>query len=444
MINKFLYQHKTGILLGLFLLQLGMFWPGIPVPDVLGQYNQALAGIYDDHHPAMMAFVWRWFIKIHPGLWSMYLLQLVFLYAGLWFIMKTTEFFIDFKRQPCLLLLIFLIPWWPQLMLYTISLQKDNQFTFGYFMVASILAYYNYSEKQLKLPLALLLFFVLIYSTAVKYQAQFLLPLLSMWLGALIINKEFLWKKLISGFIVTGALYASVFAINTALVPQSQKSNSWQYVKLFDLAAISIEANQDLIPDFSKTTHYTFEKIKEKFQPNAVDPYVFAADAILTKNTTPAEQDLLCMIWRNAVFAHPFFYLKHRLTNLSYCLVDRVGYSHVNPVLAKFITPGTIYDVWIKKIIDVLGYVFFSQLPIVLLGAVYLLTSIIYWKRSKLARIMTGMTVPSFCLMLILLFMSMAGTPRYTFFSAVMIHACHLFAIGLYREIKNTNVKITE
>lgn len=434
--NKFLYQRKTAILLGLFLLQLGLFWPGIPVPDVLGQYNQALSGIYNDHHPAMMAFVWRWFIKIHPGLWSMYLLQLVFLYVGLWFVMKTTELYIDFKKQSWLLLLIFLIPWWPQVMLYTISIQKDNQFTFGYLMVASILANYTLFEKRLKLPIFITLASVLVYSTAVKYQAKFLLPLLSMWLGSLAFQTKCFWKKIISGLSLTCVVYAAIFSINAYLVPQSQKSNSWQYVKLFDLAAISIETNQDLIPDFSKTKHYTFEKIKEKFQPNAVDPYVFAADAILTKNTTPEEQDILCVIWRNAVFEHPFFYLKHRLTNLCYCLSGRVGYSHVNPVLAKFITPGTTLDIWMKKIIDVLGYVFFSQLPIVLLGLVYFVASLIYWKRYKLARVICGFTAPALGLIGILLFMSMAGTPRYTFFSVVMIHSCHLLAIGLYREIK--------
>lgn len=440
-LSMLIFQYRYGIFLGLFLLNLLLFGPGFPVPDSQTQYQQALSGIYNDHHPVMMAFVWHHLNKICPGFWSMYLIQITLLYLGLYIIWQTAENFIDFKKKPWALCLIFLLPWWPQILLYAIQIQKDNHFTFSYLVVAGSLAYYTFKEIRIT-PLGfILLLLLLIYGTSVKYQAQFCLPILSVWLGGLLLRNKPLFTRLGSGIIVTLAVYMNIWSIHTALIPETHKSDAWQYVKLFDLAAISRSLDQDLIPPANKTTFYTFDKLKTRFQPNAVDPYVFAPDAILTKHTTTQEQAQLWYEWYQAVTQHPLLYLQHRFRNFTYCLLDRVGYSHVDRVLSKVLAPDTQLYTWVRNIIDIVGYVFFSQLLVFVLGIIYFSCSIIYWRRTKLAPIVFGFTFSALLFAGIIFFMSMAGTPRYTFFSTVMIHGCHLFALGMYLEIKKRKAK---
>ncbi|WP_156956726.1 hypothetical protein [Candidatus Odyssella acanthamoebae] len=408
----------------------------------MGQYQQALLGIYNDHHPAMMSFAWRYFDKICPGYGSMYLLQIGLFYLGLYFIWQAAETFLDFKKSPALLLFIFFLPWWPQVLLFSIQIQKDNGFTFSFFAIAAALANYSLRDKQISLPAALLIFVGLIYGTAVKYQAQFILPILSIWFGWLLVKSRPPLQRLTVSIFTTLAVYASVVGINAVLVPKAQQSNSWQYVKLFDLAAISKSMDQDLILDINKTPHFSFEKLKNQFQENVVDPYVFPADAILKKNTDPLEQQQLWDHWFSVVRCHPFYYLKHRWMNFSHCLIDRVGYTHVDRLLPQIIDPETKAFSIVKGIIDLMGYAFVSQFLVILLGVIYFVASVVYWRRSKLAPIIFCFTSMALLFIGILLFMSMAGTPRYTYFSLVMIHGCHLFAIGLFKSVRKQNEEV--
>ncbi len=436
----FFYNYRYAIFCGLLLLNLGLFWPGVINPDSMAQYQQALSGSYNDHHPAMMSFVWRYFNKIYPGYGLMYLLQISLFYLGIYFIWQAAADFLDFKKSPWLLFLLFLLPWWPQVLLFSIQIQKDNGFTFSFFAISAVLANYTLREKQISLVTAFMIFIGLIYGTAVKYQAQFILPILSIWFGWLLVKSRPKLQRLLVSIFTTLAVYAAVIGINTALVPQVQRSNSWQYVKLFDLAAISKSTDQDLILDINKMPNYSFEKLKNQFQENVVDPYIFGADAILKKNTDSLQQQQLWDHWFSVVVTHPFYYLHHRWTNLSHCLIDRVGYSHVDRLLSRITNSETKVFFLMKGIIDIIGYLFVSQLLIMALGLIYFIASIVYWRRSRFAPIIFGFTSMAFMLIGILLFMSMAGTPRYTYFSLIMIHGCHLFAFALFKSISKQEV----
>ncbi|WP_139016840.1 hypothetical protein [Candidatus Odyssella thessalonicensis] len=433
-VHLFIYRYQ--ILGVLFLLQLAIFWPGIAVPDSQAQYAQALTGNYDDHHPAMMAFIWHHLHPVMPGFGSMYLIQISFLYGGLFFILRTTELFINFKERPWLLYLLFLLPWWPQILVYTSCVLKDSHFTFSFLTVASTLAYYTIHKQPLSLFYAFLLIVALIYGTAVKYQAQFCLPVITLWLGFLVARNCNFITRLATGSLITLAVYSSIHSINIFLTPKTQQSNAWQYVKLYDLAAISLETGKDLIPDFNKTPYYSAEQLKSRFKPNLVDPYIYGDQPLFQKGATEQQRKELWSVWFNTIKEHPFLYLKYRLTNLSYCFTAIPGYSQLDAILSRFLPPHTPLYARVKSMVETLGYIFLSQLLVSGLGVLYLFLGLIYWRRSQLARILLGFTLPAFLLVAILAVLSMAGIPRYTFFSSVMIHASHLFAIGLIAEIK--------
>jgi hypothetical protein len=282
---------------------------------------------------------------------------------------------------------------------------------------------------------------LLIYGIGVKYQAQFGAPIMLGWLG-------FLWARegsKLSGWIKTAlvglCIYGSVFAINRTLVPETKKSHAWEYVKFFDLAAISIGANEDLIPAFNKRDNYTFDKLKERFQFNAVDPYIYAGEEnILQKSKTPKEQKILWRTWAKAVIQHPLIYLHHRATNFSYIALIRVGVTRIEPFFFKVSpeNPG-----FFKPLIGTLGYIFLSQSWLLLIGFCYFLIALRYVRVSPFAQVLLGYNAVSMLMCGIIFFMSMAGTPRYTYISVVMINASHIFAFGLYQDLKRRRKKLS-
>jgi len=424
------------VLLCLFLINLALFWPGVMTPDSGSQYQQALSGVYSDHHPPMMSFLWHYLAKIYPGPGLIYFLQLTLLYLSLFITLKTTSIFTNFKKRPVLLFLIFFIPWWPQILLYAMQIQKDNFFAFSFFLVAAILANFTLTERKIKWPVILVLIILIIYGSSVKYQAQFCAPILLTWLSFLLRRSNKLLPKVLMTILVIIGILSGIHVINKILVPESQKSYSWQYVKLYDLAAISIGSEEDLIPGFNKTKYYSFNALKQKFQASAVDPYIFPEDSILKKSSVPLERDQLWMAWARAVTKHPFLYLKHRARNFGYCLMSRVGFEFFQQFLTHVVDSKSVIFAIIYPIMGLLGYIFLSQFPVVILGIAYFMASIIYWRKSKVAPIIFGFTSIAMLMLVIIFFMSMAGTPRYIYVSVVMIHACHLFVMRMYQEAR--------
>jgi hypothetical protein len=82
--NKMTNKSSILVLL-IFAAHLLIMWPGSLNPDSQAQYNMAVAGMYNDHHPAIMSLVWRYLNYIIPGSGMMFLLQLVLFYGGIFY-----------------------------------------------------------------------------------------------------------------------------------------------------------------------------------------------------------------------------------------------------------------------------------------------------------------------------------------------------------------------
>src|SRR5690349_8918626 len=69
--------------LGVFYIcSLIFLWPGVMSPDAYTQYAAAMAGVYHDHHPPVMGFVWRNLAQIYPGPATMFIFHLSMLYIA--------------------------------------------------------------------------------------------------------------------------------------------------------------------------------------------------------------------------------------------------------------------------------------------------------------------------------------------------------------------------
>lgn len=436
--DVFLYRYRYIIFFLCYALNIAIFFipqlkPIIETPDASAQYHQVITGFYHDHSPVMMAFVWRYLNYICEGFFCMYILQITLLYAGLFLVWKAAESCIDFKKNPYLLLLILAIPFIPQIFIYSISVQKDNHFAYSFLFVAGALSLYTLNKKNMPIYLVAILLLLLIYGTGVKYQAKFVLPVLTVWLGCILKRDRGLISKLVYGVVASVFVYASTYVISEMVVSKQGKDNAWQYVKLFDLAAISISIDQDLIPDANKTSVYTFDSIKSQFQQNRIDPYIYTKYPILKKGATQEEQEAVWEAWFDAVKAHPVLYLKHRVYTFAYCLLGRGNYTYVDKMLKFYFVEGTKKYEIVSKILSILGYVFLPQLGFFFLSAFYIYFALLNWNKTDLAKILFAFNLMSCILASVLIFMSMAGTPRYTFFNIVMINSSHLFAIGIYK-----------
>jgi hypothetical protein len=420
----------------LFLLHLYFSWPGIMQPDSISQYAQAVSGVYDDHHPALMAFVWRYLDYMHKGPGLILVLNLLLLYSSVYFLIKSTVN----KKIKYLLLLIPVIP---NILLYSGHILKDVNFTFCFLFVNCYLAYISVHKKLLGIFGSLGLFIILLYGTAIKFQAQYLAIITLFWFALIFNNYKINYKIFLKFIAIIFIFYYVLISINNYLVPKKSKSEAWQFVKMYDIAAISIAINKDLLPDFIKLPEYSEKEMQTRFHYKSVDPLVFGDSKIgqkpiLHKTYDEIQLKELINIWRNAVLSHPLCYLKHRMFNLGYSLFSRVGFGHIvdSAIFHKFFPEGTLT----YNIVGVLGYIFLASFIPVLLAFIYLILAIYCLCRSiniEYAMPLLFFNSIAVSMVMIIFFFSMAGTPRYVYISVCMLHASHLFAYECFKRIKN-------
>lgn len=426
-----LYKYRYVILLVLFLFTLSAFWPGIYMHDSSIQYAQALSGQYSDHHPPLMAFVWRYLNFIHPGSGLLFLLQVILIYCGIFILMRIADGQKFFSRNLAYALLL-LYPIYPQILIYEIVILKDVLCAAGFLLSGASLAYYTLKNKRPSIKMSVILLVLFIFSAAVKYQAQFLIIVYAIWLGCLLgLHKKILHKVAI-GMLLYLIISSSVFLINTKLTHTAKQSFAWQYVKLYDLAAMSVQTRQDLIPNFNKTSLFSMQRLQQQFTYPAVDSLVFKQDPLLEITRDPQQMQILRAKWWREVFNYPTIYLRHRMYNMRFMLLARAGYEReVQDIPLSF--TNDYKDVrWINLTVNnTLGiafYIFMSHLPVIVLGIMYLVFGLLNWSKQASARVLVAFTATGLSWVGLLFFMSMAGTPRYTYLAIIMIHAAHIFA----------------
>lgn len=431
-------KYRYHILLLLFALTLLWFWPGIPMHDSNWQYQQALSAQYSDHHPPLMSFIWRAFDKLHAGFGSMFLLQLAMLYGAVAVLLKTTDY-LGLRSRTLATALLLIYPVYPQILIYAVIVLKDVQFATSFLFASAILAFYTVQKRYPSWWAIGSILCLLVYGTAVKYQAMYLVLMPALWLGVILGQHQPRWRQLFTGMLVYVCIISVVWVINHNLIPNVAKSYAWQYVKLYDLAALSIAEHTDLIPMANKTANYNFTALQQRFKYPAIDALTFSAQPLLTITQDSQAMQQLCKEWRQAILRYPLSFLQHRMRNLSYMLMARPGFAHeVQDVALRFVNEfpsNTITHTLVQNIAGLLFFIFMSHLPVILLGIVYLLLALRVWRKSQAAHVLFNLCATALLMVLLLFFMSMAGTPRYTYISILLIHAGHVFAIAACQSI---------
>ncbi len=462
------------------LLQLWVMWPGLLTSDSQVQYAQAIAGAYSDHHPPFMSFVWRYLDKIYPGPGLMLLLQLSLFYGALAFYIKS---FASFKSR----LFCLFVPLIPHVFIFSSVILKDVGFAFSFLFCTAYLGYCAAHHQKPRWYALTLVGIILLYGTALKFQAQYCAPIILAWMAFMMADNKMRSKQFIVGCLgLSLAFYAALYGINRTLVPETQKNHAWQYVKIYDLAGIAARTKESNFPDFAKLPGFSMEAFLKQFdgKNNRVDELVMSNpavghEAILRIGRDPTERDTLYAAWLTALKAHPVLYLQHRLQNISHTLLSPPGFTMGPRVIEKIAAPHTttykilyglgrvlsqgvseVSEPEIEAVSEIADSVFYDSVwyqALAMLAflsmshAIPALLCIAYCMLGLRALGRTWAAVPLLCmnavgltLMLVLFFCSMAGTLRYTYVMVCMVHASHLFAYRCYQALRSTSLQKSE
>src|SRR3990167_3565222 len=220
-------------LLLLFFINLILFWPGQISPDSIAQLKQATTGLYSNHHPPIMAFLWRYLLKIFPYASGMLIFHLTLLYSSCYI------FFQAFKNYRLKYFYLF-FPFFPPILFYSSMIWKDVGFAFSFLFVAASLSYFILHKIKPSFFQLFGIYLVLFYGAAVKFQAIFCIPPLILAICITQNNFKINKKTILQFLLSTVCLIVSINIFNDFLVSKTEHSDSWKFVKVYDLAGISI------------------------------------------------------------------------------------------------------------------------------------------------------------------------------------------------------------
>lgn len=438
------------VLGALFFINIAIMWPGQMSPDSYTQYKAALSGIFDDHHPPMMSLLWGFLDSIYKGPGLLFLLHLGLLYSA-------CVIFIQSSENRAIKLFYSFFPFIPHVLFYSSMLWKDVGLAFSFLFAIAVVNYFISVKKKITASAIIAIAIAIFYGAAVKFQGQYVAPIVifGVWycLDEYTISYKTIIKAIGSGWIF---LY-SLHSFNDFFVPPLQKAHSWQCVKIYDLAAMSLYTQQPSFPSFlTRSSNFSMEMIKRRFNHKRVDDLFMPPENPLRLCKNEGERTELLAYWQMVVWHHLPLYLKHRfanwwtmVTNMPLQRFETMDFSQfggmnwfVTLQKASQESPVTIRDtlmhyagkcLWAFLYLLRYCFKFVFLLPFMIF---YFLFGLIYFKRYGQGMSLILINGLSLWFLGILFFCSMASDMRYAYIAACMTHASHGIALGMWRSKK--------
>jgi len=403
------------------------FWPGFMSPDAQGQLAQAISGYYSDHHPPLMSMYWRLWLCWRQGPEPIFLTYQVLLFFSTYIFLRS------FNDKKVAIIIPF-IPLVPHILFYSGAIWKDVGFCFSYLCVAALLTSSHLQNKPLALGTKIGIWFLLFFGTGVKYQAVFVLPIMAFWVATQIRLGRSIWTKTLVSLCIWASITGGDYLVKRVFTTGVSESHSWQKVKLFDLAGISVRLNEDLLPDFvQKNHHYSFQKVKEMYSPFRVDELLvgWSEKGSLIQGEIPEERDIVWNTWFKAVKNHPLLYLRHRAAVWK-TMVYNSPVKSLDELKSVDALPPLIKHT-LKKFERVLYFLkeatrFIYYVPLIF---IYLILGVLYFRRNSTYAVpLIFMNLAGLSLMGALFIFSMASDLRYIYLTMTFLHFSHPLAWG--------------
>ncbi|MBS0185961.1 MAG: hypothetical protein JSS34_06450 [Proteobacteria bacterium] len=409
------------ILFGLALLSIVFLWPGKMSPDSMTIYGLAVGGAYRSEWGPLLQLIWKYADLVIKGPALMLILEMAFFWGA---VMLMAQQFLRSKW----------FWWFPFIFLYPsifISMGfiwKDLYFTFGYMLASGFLTKKTFEKTPLSGKDYFFLIVLLFFATSVKYQAQFVLFFMVGWI--LYLSPQLgSFKKSLYAILLTGVMIFSIDILHEKIMcDKTEETYSWQKVKIYDLAGISVRSGDNVVPSFLfNYPNVTNEKIKEKYS-HLWEPLITETDSPLRFTKTDEERNELIKAWKEAVLKHPLAYLSHRMS----VLYKTLSGSDVKRPLRQFLKAHHL-PTWPANMTIIFSYIF--GLPL----------SLFYIWLSLKVRKGTSAAVPLFVLnmmavtyALFLFVFSLASTSRYVYFSVTCLAFSHPFAYLCWKKRKES------
>ncbi len=203
--------------------------------------------------------------------------------------------------------------------------------------------------RRQRWPLALALPAIL-YAGAVRHNSLLaIVPLAALWAHAWLRAGEasraaapvLTRRAKLAGLalLVVLASFAGGRVLDQALV--RERVSTWALLVLWDLAGMSLQSQQLLIPDLARTPETNLENLRERFSPYACVPLFTGPGRVRHglegEQFDPGELALLRRAWLDAIAAHPGAYLRHRAA-----VAKRLFGSYRGHAEGLFFVPETV------------------------------------------------------------------------------------------------------
>lgn len=445
-----------------FILNIAIMWPGQMSPDSYTQYDAAIKGVFDDHHPPIMSLLWGFLDYVYKGPGLLFLFHILMLYgASLIFMMSV--------RTRAVKILYALFPLFPQVLLYSSMIWKDVGCAFSLLLACAILYFYSTPQKKLSLLGFTIIMMLVFYGAAVKFQGQYVAPLIifGAWYYArpecfakqnVTKDRGIYFHTLIKTIFSCIFFFFALQSFNDYFVPLLHKAHSWQCVKIYDLAAISIALETPLMPDFILACpDFSLQRIKERFNHKRVDDLFFPPNNPVRLGKNEQEREALLMCWHTAVWNNFGLYMRHRFANW-WTMVNNMPLQRFDTMdfkqfggLSWFVAlqeasqqrkQNTVKE----KVFHYTGgallgflsgmrylFKFAFLLPFIL---IYFIIGWALSPRDPRAMVLMVMNGISLLFLAVLFFCSMASDMRYVYIAACMTHASHGIAVALWKDKK--------
>lgn len=286
-------------------------YPGGVTPDSFLQFEQSLTGKFSSHNPPLMAMLWSVFNHIYAGPQIMLLFHLVLLWGGTLFLYMAD----DSNKYRWI---YFIMPFVPNILSESTMIWKDISFGDSLFFAFAACVYYSYQDRKAPLWASLIFLLVAFYALSVKFQAQFILPVLIFFIITISTHKALLFRMLATAFL----FFTFIFCNNFVTEKFAHNSNAWQLRQFFDIAAIAKDLDDDsMMPDYvTQSSIYNFETLKKNSSHKWVDDLIYTEEKVYLGTQDSEKLSLLNQSFYNTILSHPLLYLKHRVLNFSYLM----------------------------------------------------------------------------------------------------------------------------
>ncbi|WP_342278489.1 hypothetical protein [Candidatus Tisiphia endosymbiont of Myopa tessellatipennis] len=281
---------------------------------------------------------------------------------------------------------------------------------------------------------------IVFYIVGVKFQAQFIAPILILFVLSIYLKTSLLIRIILTCIISLLIIYG-----NAKLTKHfSTESHSEQLRQLFDIAGVSVAINNDdLVPKYVKEDQdlYSFEKLKKNYTPYMVNLLVFGDTRIYNSVVDPIKLQEMEASYIKAVFTHPLAFLQHR-ANAFTILMKGVGYSRGELFIDHneaqkhgiHLKKNHLKD-WMVKYIGLWSKILTKNIISLILTFVYLI-SILTNKQSNSPEkvILAYIVAISIVFSIVLFFATMACDYRYYY----VIRVLTLFGLPIYLKFRQS------